>query len=125
MSLAETTARPPITLCASGLGLGTTCQVLPSQCSMSVEKGPFVVLLANPAAQTSSAPTTATASRALLTDPGLGMGITCHPMPSQCSMSVCPVIKPRAPGVPPEKPTAQTSFASTAATLKRALSPPG
>src|SRR5437763_4836822 len=95
---------------------------------MSVEKGPFgsVVFLKAPAAQTSFAPTMATAISKLLTDPrGFGLVITFQLVPSQCSMRVCPLPPPKllGPGRGEEKPTAHTSFVLTAATLKRALSP--
>src|SRR5262249_41345593 len=104
------------------LGLGTTLQLVPSQCSISV----CVALLAlgwkPPTAHTSVPETAVTPFSSLFCVPGLGLGTTLHVRPFQCSVRVCAGPNPATVKLP----TAQTSLLETAATPSRMLSaPPG
>src|SRR2546422_379133 len=72
------------------LGLETTCQLVPFQCSISVWPTPLL-LAYPPAAQTLVAETAPTLPRPMLPDPAtLGLETTCQLVPFQCSISVCP-----------------------------------
>src|SRR6266571_1442325 len=111
MSVAETTATPFNWFVeVPTLGLLTTFQLVPFQCSINVWKAPLE-LVEDPTAQMSVAETTATAFRTLFDVPTLGLETTFQLVPFHCSISVC--------WTPPEvveNPTAQTSEAETAAT---------
>src|SRR5215472_7868329 len=88
-SPAETAVTPFSSLfCVLALGLGTTLQLVPFQCSMRVWDGPKPETTKLPTAHTSWAETAATASRMLSAPPGLGLGTTRHLWPFQCSASV-------------------------------------
>src|SRR5262249_938517 len=83
-SLAVTAATPSSWLMADPwLGLATTRQLAPSQCSMRVWPG-----LLSPTAQTSLAVTAATSLSWLMVDPWLGLATTLQLAPSQCSTRV-------------------------------------
>jgi hypothetical protein len=115
MSLAEATATEfNWFLNVPGLGLETTLQLVPFQCSISV----WLSLLAYPTAQTSLAETAATSFRTS-SDPTLGLETTLQLVPFQCSISVCTL------SVPPMDirvcPTAQMSLDDTTATALREL----
>src|SRR6266568_2179703 len=69
------------------LGLGTTDQAVPSQCSVRVRG--TVPLLNCPTAHMSLAVVAATAVRPLPFVPILRLGTTDQALPSQCSTSVC------------------------------------
>src|SRR6266571_3965946 len=109
MSVAETTATPlklfkPFKE-VSMLGLETTFQLVPFQCSVSVSvTQPVLQELEYPTAQMSLAETTATAVKKVPNVPTLGLETTFQLVPFHCSISVC--------WTPPEvveNPTAQTS----------------
>src|SRR5947209_8700432 len=94
MSVAEIAATPKSLLPHDpGLGLGTTCQLVPSQCSVSVCSLPLFPRY--PTAQMSVAETAATPSSSVSFNPGLGLGTTCQLVPFQCSISVWPEPPPR------------------------------
>src|SRR5436309_6335617 len=85
MSLLATTATPYRT---PGWLSGTTLQLLPSQCSVSVwSLGAGYNM---PTAQTSllAPPTATTPHSSLSAEPGLGLGTMFHCVPSQCSVRV-------------------------------------
>src|SRR5712692_3316856 len=74
---------------APGLGLLTTLHWLPSQCSTSVCLGLFSLADVSPTAQMSFDVTIVTPPNTLLAKPvGLGVLITLHWLPSQCSARV-------------------------------------
>src|SRR5260221_8729582 len=79
---------------------------LPFQCSMSVPPPET----AEPTAQASVDETAATPCR---TPPLMGLGVTLHREPFQCSISACPT------GALSTFPTAQTSFVDAAAIARR------
>src|SRR5437588_563955 len=103
---------PPVPVPTSRLG--TTLQLVPFHCSISVSKFSREVLKVNPTAQMSVAVTTATPFRVLLDVPPLGLETTFHFVPFQRSISVWVSL--------PEYPTAQMSVAETTATPFKALS---
>src|SRR6266571_442019 len=116
MSVAETTATPlklfkPFKE-VSMLGLETTFQLVPFQCSVSVSvTQPVLQELEYPTAQMSLAETTATAVKKVPNVPTSGLLTTFQLVPFQCSVSVCPA----------SDPTAQMSVAETTATPFRTL----
>src|SRR5947209_11998611 len=111
MSLVETAATPRSQLVLDPtLGLGTTCQVVPSQCSISALRRVALLFWKSPTAQMSLAETAATPRSKLEPDPSLELGTTSQLMPSQCSISVWSVSSLWA------SPTAQMSLAEMAAT---------
>src|SRR5204862_1505591 len=81
-------------------GPTTTDHLVPSQCSISIESESAAFVYVYPAAQSSDDEIVATPKRKA--DPvGLGLGMTLHFVPSQCSM-----IDGQAPLLPPpEAPT--------------------
>src|SRR6266853_463228 len=89
------------------LGLGTTVQLVPSQCSVRVFCGrsPFSASTKNPTAQASFGAIAVTPKRFICPLPGLGLGTTLYAVPSKCSINVAP----RA-----TVPTAQTSLVGSA-----------
>src|SRR5215469_8835217 len=97
-----TTATPLSRSYPPGLGLFTTLQLVPFQCSVRVWKLPY-----QPTVQASVAENTERTS----SSPELGLFTTLHVVPFQCSISVLPLAYP----------TAQTSFAELAATPCREL----
>ena len=92
-----------------GLGLGTTLQALPFQCSMRV------LLKSLPTAQALVADVAATPSRASVPE-GLGLGTTSQALPFQCSIRVLLVWGD------PLTPTAQALLGDVAAAALRTLS---
>src|SRR6266571_1951966 len=106
MSLAETAVTPASSLvCVLALGLETTLQLVPSQCSIRVCAIPEPVRAKVPTAQTSVVET-ATTPRRTLPVPAVGLATTLHFFPSQCSMSAC-----MSPLAVVNSPTAHTSVA--------------
>src|SRR5215469_12457531 len=97
-----TTATPLSRWYPAGLGLLTTLQLVPFQCSVRVWKSPY-----QPTVQASVAENTATPFRY----PELGLLTTLHLVPFQCSIRVLPLAYP----------TAQTSLAELVATACREL----
>ena len=86
-SSGATAAMPASTvLPGPALGLLTTLQVVPSQCSVSGREMP--VTICPPAAQASSAARTVTSPNTLPPPPGSALGIAVHAVPSQCTASV-------------------------------------
>src|SRR5262249_44039588 len=110
-SVGEMTATPFSPLSVPGLGLATTLQLVPFQCSASVCPVP-VVLRNRPTAHTSLAETAAAAARLLNPVLALGLGTVLQLVPFQCSISVC--VAPLGPGR--KSPTAQTSLPETTVT---------
>src|SRR5689334_12259333 len=98
------------------LGLGTTDQAVPSQCSINVWAMPLGRCV-DPTAQMSSAVNAATASKALSPTPTLGLGTTRHWIPVQCWIRVWDTLTGW------DAPTAHTSSGATAARLFSTLSP--
>src|SRR5262249_60349758 len=58
----------------SGLGVGTTCQAVPFQCSARLRTWPSVTSRSKPTAQTLQGPGAVTAPRPFSAAPGLGGG---------------------------------------------------
>src|SRR6266702_4238344 len=98
------------------LGELTTFQFLPFQCSVSVLWLLFACWT-SPTAQALVAESATGAARALILDPGLGLGVTAHWDPFQCRIKV--VVGPTSPSAVP---TAQAELAESAATPDNKLS---
>src|SRR4029077_7509689 len=117
-SLAETaaTATRELLPCGFGFGLGTTFQLVPSQCSITAvgwaENPPLATPGPVPTAQTLVGESAVTAT----TPPErkCAVGIWLHVWPSQCRLVVPPLINP---------PTAQTSALESAETPLMTLTP--
>src|SRR5216684_986236 len=109
--LAVTTATPlkPL-LKVPTLGLLTTLQLVPFQCSISVCTA-LLMPPEDPTAQMSLAATTATPLKLFEVGSTLGLLTTFQLVPFQCSISVCPA----------PDPTAQISEAATTATAFKLL----
>jgi hypothetical protein len=103
------------------LGLATILHEDPFQCSATVDVGLVVTAVrAMPTAHTSFFEIAATEARRLLPMVlGLGVGTLAQLEPSQCWLNTC---RMPAAVVPP---TAQISFAETAETPVKTLTPPG
>ena len=85
-SLAETAPTAQKVELAPTLELGTTCQLVPFQCSRKACWVPF--FMKSPTAQMELAETTATPERELPFEPGLGLVTTLQCEPFQCSIRV-------------------------------------
>lgn len=120
MSLAETAVTPESELsCEPMLGLGTTFQLVPFHCSISVRSFPLL-LTKSPTAQTLLEPGTRTTPESELSlDPTLGLGTTLQLEPFHCSVRVCR----RVVLLLMNCPTAQTELSETAVTPKRRFAP--
>src|SRR5579884_3078595 len=102
------------------LGLLTMLHCVPFQCSIKVTLGPCPGVEI-PTAHTSLAETAATPERTLMIAcGGFGLATMLHWVPSQCSISVCPM-----PLGPEVLPTAQISLVETAATAFKTLDTEG
>src|SRR5215831_1717334 len=111
MSPAETTAAPVKMLNSGpGLGLGTTAQLVPFQCSIRVP------LPLSPTAHTSLLDTAAAPSSSAWGPVPLGLGMMLQVVPFQCSVSVWKTPLPFW-----DAPTARTSLAATTVTPSRRL----
>src|SRR5262249_58865034 len=86
--VAGRTSAPFSPLSVPGLGLATTLQLVPFQCSISVCPVP-AALRNRPTAHTSLAETAAAAARLLKPVLALALATTLQLVPFQCSISVC------------------------------------
>src|SRR5579864_2498756 len=94
-------------------GLGTTFQVLPSQCRIKVRMGSLSAYagVKKPTAQALFGDSASTASSLLVPLVTFGVGTLAHSEPFQCMAKVWPFA--------PLNPTAQASFGASADTPKR------
>jgi hypothetical protein len=109
MSLAELAAKPDKGFeLGPTFGLGTTFQVLPSQCKINVRLGSLSALagVKKPTAQASFGDSASTASSLFVPLLTFGVATSFHSEPSQCLAKVRPFT--------PSNPTAQASFVASA-----------
>src|SRR5437870_11621027 len=111
MSLAATAATPLRKSPLLWLGLGTTLQLVPFQCSIKVVS--TLLVCCQPTAHASLVASIATPRR-IWRSPGLGLVTRVQLLPSQCMVIV-----------PPPEPTAHASLVATAATPSSSEVPPG
>src|SRR5579872_803193 len=114
MSLAELAVNPDKGFeLVPTFGLGTTFQVLPSQCKINVRLGSLSAFagVKKPTAQALFGDSASTASSLFVPFVTFGVATSAHSAPFQCMAKVWPFA--------PLNPTAQASFGASADTLKR------
>src|SRR5436190_8315560 len=87
-SVAETAVTDARLFPSPGLGEGTTCQAVPSQCSIRVMQQSVLKFVWVPTAQASEGERATTSFSQFEFGPTLGLGTICHEVPSQCSVKV-------------------------------------